>query len=173
MNDDDDTDTKEITAPPTDRRRAARLAAVQALYQIEMNDAGPDDVIAEFVRHRLGGDDGNDDGPASAAADPEIFADLVRGACARHGEIDALISGALSADWTIDRLEMLLRAVLRVGVYELVGRPQVPVRVAINEHIEIARDFFSRGEPGMVNGVLDRIAREVRAVELTETNDAG
>ncbi len=165
----DDADTEETTAPPVDRRRAARLAAVQALYQIEMNDAGADDVIAEFVRHRLGADDG----AASAAADPEMFAELVRGACARHDEIDALISGALSADWTIERLELLLRAVLRVGVYELVGRPQVPARVAINEHIEIARDFFSRGEPGMVNGVLDRIAREVRAAEFTETNDAG
>ena len=165
----DDADTEETVAPPMDRRRAARLAAVQALYQIEMNEAGPDDVIAEFVRHRLG----DDDGAASAAADPELFADLVRGACARRDEIDAQISGALSADWTIDRLELLLRAVLRVGVYELIGRPQVPVRVAINEHIEIARDFFSRGEPGMVNGVLDRIAREVRAVEFTETNDAG
>ena len=165
----DDADTEETTAPPVDRRRAARLAAVQALYQIEMNDAGADDVIAEFVRHRLGADDGT----ASAAADPELFADLVRGACARHDEIDALISAALSADWTIERLELLLRAVLRVGVYELVGRPQVPARVAINEHIEIARDFFSRGEPGMVNGVLDRIAREVRAVEFTETDDAG
>ncbi len=165
----DDADTEETVAPPMDRRRAARLAAVQALYQIEMNEAGPDDVIAEFVRHRLG----DDDGAASAAADPELFADLVRGACARRDEIDAQISGALSADWTIDRLELLLRAVLRVGVYELIGRPQVPVRVAINEHIEIARDFFSRGEPGMVNSVLDRIAHEVRAVEFTETNDAG
>ena len=165
----DDADAEETAAPPVDRRRAARLAAVQALYQIEMNEAGPDDVIAEFVRHRLG----DDDGAASAAADPELFADLVRGACARRDEIDAQISGALSADWTIDRLELLLRAVLRVGVYELIGRPQVPVRVAINEHIEIARDFFSRGEPGMVNGVLDRIAREVRAVEFTESDDSG
>ncbi len=165
----DDADTEETAAPPVDRRRAARLAAVQALYQIEMNNAGADEVIAEFVRHRLG----DDDGAASAAADPELFADLVRGACARGDEIDALISAALSANWTIDRLELLLRAVLRVGVYELVGRPQVPVRVAINEHIEIARDFFSRGEPGMVNGVLDRIAREVRAVEFTEPDDSG
>lgn len=168
----DDADTEEVAAPAMDRRRAARLAAVQALYQIEMNDARPDDVIVEFVRHRLGGGDANEDGPASAAADPEMFGDLVRGACARHDEIDALIAGALSADWTVDRLELLLRAVLRVGVYELVGRPQVPVRVVINEHIEIARDFFSRGEPGMVNGVLDHIAREVRAVELSETSDA-
>ena len=166
----DDADTEETVAPPRDARRAARLAAVQALYQIEMNEAGADEVVAEFVRHRLGADD---DGAASAAADPELFANLVRGACARCDEIDALISAALSADWTIDRLELLLRAVLRVGVYELIGRPQVPVRVAINEHIEIARDFFSRGEPGMVNGVLDRIAREVRAVEFTETDDSG
>lgn len=162
----DDADAEETVAPPRDARRAARLAAVQALYQIEMNDAGADEVIAEFVRHRLGADD---DG--SAAADPELFADLVRGACARGDEIDALISRALSANWTIDRLELLLRAVLRVGVYELVGRPQVPVRVAINEHIEIAHDFFSRGEPGMVNGVLDRIARDVRAAEFADADD--
>ena len=168
-----DTDIEATTAPPMDRRRAARLAAVQALYQIEMNDAGPEDVIAEFVRHRLDADDGNDGGAVSAAADPEMFTDLVRGACARHDEIDALITEALSADWTIDRLEMLLRAVLRVGVYELIGRSQVPVRSAINEHIEIARDFFSRGEPGMVNGVLDRIARTVRADEFTDASDAG
>ncbi len=99
----DDADTEETAAPPVDRRRAARLAAVQALYQIEMNDAGADDVIAEFVRHRLGADD---DGAASAAADPEMFADLVRGACARGDEIDALISAALSANWTIERLEL-------------------------------------------------------------------
>ncbi len=165
-----DADTEETAAPRTDPRSAARLAAVQALYQIEMNDAGPDDVIAEFVRHRLGGED---DGAASAAADPALFTELVRGACARRDEIDALISGALSEDWTLDRLELLLRAVLRAGVYELIGRTQVPARVAINEHIEIAHDFFGRGEPGMVNGVLDRIARDVRAAEFADTDDTG
>jgi len=150
-----------------DRRAAARVAAVQALYQLDMNDANVEDVILEFLAHRVG------DAESGGRVDETLFSDVVRGATRRRREIDRLLSARLAADWPLDRLETVLRAVLRCGCYELTMRPDVPARVVINEYLEVAKHFFSGGEPGMVNGVLDRLAREVRQAEVTEALRGG
>lgn len=139
-------------------RRAARLAAVQALYQLDMNDVAPAVVIAEFVGHRL-----------EQHADQPLFSDLVGNVAARVVEIDGLIGGALVEGWTVERLETVLRAILRAGTYEIIARPDIPPRVTISEYVEIAHAFFGGKEPGLVNGVLNRLAHERRAVDL----DAG
>ena len=151
-------------APPRRQRRSvARLGSVQALYQIEITGAGAEATIEEFVRYRLGaeGEDG-----AVAAPDPELFADIVSGACERQAEIDTLISGALDERWRLERLERVVRAILRAGAYELLARLQVPARVVINEYVDVAHAFFGGGEPGFINGVLDRLARDLRRPEI-------
>ncbi len=159
-------------APSTRRhgeRSAARLAAVQALYQVDVSGIGADDVTDEFLRHRLV--DVGEDG-AAPVIDAELFAELVRGACSRRGEIDPMISRALGGGWTLDRLELLLRAVVRAGAFELLARDDVPAPVVIDEYIEVAHAFFGRGEPGLVNGVLDRLARELRPAEFAPEDGA-
>ena len=138
-------------------RREARLAAVQALYQIEMNDGDAKHVVAEFETLRLG-----------AQADRVLFADLVTGTMARLAELDVEIGRLLVEGWTIERLETVLRAILRAGAYELVVRLDVPPRVTINEYVEIAHSFFGGREPSLVNGVLDRLAKERREDELRQ-----
>ena len=150
-------------APPlarSRRRSAARLAAVQALYQLELNPAAdPEAVIREFLRHRLGRDiDGDNYGEADAA----LFEDLVRGAVADGDRLDETISAVLSEEWPLPRLEAVLRAILRAGAYELLHRQDVPPRVAVSEYTDIAHAFFSGKEPGLANGVLDRLARSLR-----------
>ncbi len=140
-------------------RSVARLAAVQALYQIDVSAADPDDVVKEFMRDRFVG---GDDAGLPMAPDRELFAELVLGACARRAEVDPLVGGALDEGWTLDRLELLLRAVLRCGAFELLGRPDIPAAVVIDEYVEVAGAFFERGEPGLVNGVLDRLAHDLR-----------
>ena len=144
-------------------RSVARLAAVQALYQIDVSAADPDDVVKEFARDRFVDGDG---AGLPMAPDRELFAELVLGACARRAEVDPLVGGALDEGWTLDRLELLLRAVLRCGAFELLGRPDIPAAVVIDEYVEVAGAFFERGEPGLVNGVLDRLAHDLRPAEL-------
>jgi N utilization substance protein B len=136
-------------------RRAARLAAVQALYQLDMNDVAPAVVIAEFVGHRL-----------EQHADQPLFSDLVGQVAARVVEIDDLIGAALVEGWKVERLETVLRAILRAGAYEILARPDIPPRVTISEYVEIAHAFFGGREPGLVNGVLNRLAQERRAGDL-------
>lgn len=161
----------ESRAPSPGRRRtAARLAAVQALYQIELSDGTVEAVIAEFIKHRLGRGGGDDN---FGEADPTLFADIVRGAMARRADLDGMIAGALAADWPLDRLEVILRSVLRVGAYELLARPDVPARVVISEYLDIAHAFFSGKEPGLVNGVLDRLARTLRPGEVQDHRSDG
>jgi transcription antitermination protein NusB len=145
-------------AEPGRRRTAARLAAVQALYQIELTGASPANAVGEYLKHPLGTGEGEDFG----AADENLFADLVEGTCARREELDRHIAAALTADWPLERLEIILRAILRAGAYELLARPEVPARVAISEYLDIAHAFFAGKEPGLVNGVLDRLARTLR-----------
>jgi transcription antitermination protein NusB len=151
------------------RRRNARLAAVQALYQIELSETPADvpdrveRVIREFARYRLGQDI---DGEQVGEADETLFADIVRGATARRADIDAVIVRALTPDWPIERLEAILRAILRAGAYELLARADVPARVVISEYLEVAHAFFSGKEPALVNGVLDRLGRLLRETEL-------
>lgn len=152
-----------ISGTGTRRRSVARLAAVQALYQIELGGALPETVIAEFQKHRLGHEV---DGDHYGEADPALFADLVRGAVARRVDLDRAISGALTPDWPLERLEMVLRAILRAGTYELLARGDVPVRVIITEYLDIAHAFYAGKEPGLVNGVLDRLAHLLRPEDL-------
>ena len=145
---------------------AARLAAVQALYQIDLG-AGPSEDALAMV---LASGATLDETGLVAEADPEIASIIVRGVSQPMmiERLDAMIDGALGTGWTVARLEVLMRAILRAGVFELLERADVPVKVVINEYVEVAHAFFDRGEPGMVNGVLDNVARHLRPTdELT------
>lgn len=152
-----------MNKPGRDRLSAARLAAVQALYQMDIAGEESEDVVAEFLAHRLA--DWTEDG-REIRADAAFFAALARGAGARRDDIDAMIVGALDEGWTVERLELLLRAVLRVGTFELMDRSETPAKVVIDEYIEVAHAFFGKGPPGLVNGVLDRLAHELRPSEF-------
>lgn len=145
------------------RRSATRLAAVQALYQVDLTGAEVDGVVEEFSKHRLGVDDEDSE---MEKADKRLFAELVTGVMAHRAELDALLAPALVEGWSLDRLEVVLRCILRLGTFELMARSQVPARVVISEHVDLAHAFFSGGETGMVNGVLDRLARSLRPGEL-------
>lgn len=145
------------------RRHAARLAAVQALYQMELAGGNADQVIAEFDRHRLG--QAVDDQPVGEA-DRRLFADLVRGVALRCDDLDSMVAACLSGDWKVERLEAVLRAILRAAAYELSERHDVPPRVVISEYVDLTDAFFAGKEPGLVNGVLDCVARAIRPDEL-------
>ncbi len=147
-----------------DARRMARLAAVQALYQMEHSGTGVKQIIREFEDHRLGTEL---DGAAIREADADFFADLVQGVVDIQVKIDPFIECHLSEGWTLKRLDATARAILRSGIYELLRRVDVPYKVVIDEYVDIATSFFEAGtsEPGFVNGVLDACAAEVRADE--------
>jgi transcription antitermination protein NusB len=150
--------------PSTRRRSVARLAAVQALYQLELNrGTDPGAVVREFAHHRLGREI---EGDRYGEADPALFSDIVRGAGADLDRLDAAISGALTEEWPLARLDAVLRAILRAGAYELLHRPDVPPRVSIDEYTTIAHAFFSGKEPGLANGVMDKMGRSLRAAEM-------
>lgn len=146
-------------------RRGARLAAVQALYQMEQTDANAETVIAEFVEHRLGRE--TDISPGEP--DEEFFADLLRGVPKHQVEIDRSVARSLSANWKLERIDSILRAILRSATYELIGRKDVPAKVVIDEYVAMAHAFFGGEEPSFVNAVLDRLAHRKRAVEFGET----
>lgn len=146
------------------RRSVARLAAVQALYQLELNrGVDPEAVVREFARHRFGHEI---DGDRYGEADPALFADVVRGVAADLDMLDATISTVLTEEWPLPRLDAVLRAILRAGAYELMHRRDVPPRVAISEYIAVAYAFFAGKEPGLANGVLDKLGRNLRAAEM-------
>jgi N utilization substance protein B len=146
------------------RRTLARLAAVQALYQLELDPAtDAESVIRQFARHRLGQEI---DGDHYGEADADFFADIVRGAVADRERLDQTISAVLTEEWPLPRLEAILRAILRAGAWELVHRTDVPARVSISEYADIAHAFFSGKEPGLANGVLDRLARTLRTADF-------
>ncbi|WP_374447404.1 transcription antitermination factor NusB [Stella sp.] len=156
-------------------RRAARLAAVQALYQMEFTGASARQAIGEFVRHRLtdGGVAGEEaDEPALEAPDRLLFAAIVEGVRARSDELDTMIASALSGDWKVERMEVLLRAILRAGAFELFARPETPPAIIINDYVDVAHAFFAQKEPGLVNAVLDRLGRALRP-EMEEGRRAG
>jgi transcription antitermination protein NusB len=146
-------------------RSAARLAAIQALYQMELSDHGADAVVREFLRHRLS--DQVDDN-LIANADPAFFGQIVRGVTSERDELDDMLAAVLSADLGVDRLETVLKVVLRAGVYELSNYMDVPVRVIISEYVDIADAYFGSKETGLVNAVLDRIGRALRIEELED-----
>jgi len=140
-------------------RSAARLAAVQALYQQEMEGTPTARLLKEFHDHRLGArieDEQYHD------AERDFFDDVVTGVEARRGELDALISGRLAQGWSLERLDRPMRAILRAGAYELVARADVPVGSVISEYVDVAHAFYDKRESGFVNGLLDAIAKEAR-----------
>lgn len=140
-------------------RSAARLAAVQALYQREMQGGAVPKLLTEFHHHRLGATIGDVE---YRAADTPFFDDLVAGVVARAGEIDALIVQHLAEGWSLDRLDRPLRQLLRAGVYELIARPDVPTAAVIDEYVDVANAFYDAKEAGFANGLLDAVARQVR-----------
>ena len=160
-----------MRAPKPDRgrpRTAARVAAVQALYQSEQAQANPETVIDEFVRHRLGalpGAGGFEEGRAPDA-DAALFAAIVRTAAKRQDEIDRLLVEALPPDWPLPRLDPVLRAVMRAGAAELLAPGGPPAKVVINEYLDVSHGFFDGDAPRMANGVLDHLARRLRPAEF-------
>lgn len=146
-------------------RSAARLAAVQALYQQHMEGTALARLLDEFHQHRLGNtiDDEDFDDAEYADAEVPFFDDVVRGVDARRDEIDALIADKLAAGWSIARLDKTMLQVLRAGTYELLARADVPPAVTINEYVEVAKAFFDDGQAKFVNGILDAVAKEARA----------
>jgi transcription antitermination protein NusB len=143
-------------------RATARLAAVQALYQMDLTQRDLSDVLEQFLVHRFE----SGDVKVYEGADRGFFRDVVSGAVHRQAEIDSEIAAHLAGGWRLSRIDSILRAILRSGVYEIIGRPDVPVRAIINEYVEIAHDFFGGEEPAVVNGVLDRVARSKRQNEF-------
>ena len=144
---------------PRPSRSVARLAAVQALYQMEVSSAGAEHVIREFTEHRF---DRDVEGVTLAAADEAFFAELVRGVVAEQARVDAAVARHLAQGWRLERLDATVRAILRAGAFELASRPDVPTEVVIDEYVEVAKSFFEATEPGFVNGALDAVARDVR-----------
>ena len=143
-------------------RSVARLAAVQALYQMEVSSAGVEHVIREFVEHRF---DRDVEGVTLASADEGFFAELVRGVVGEQVQVDASIARRLAEGWRLERLDATVRATLRAGAFELAHRPDVPTEVVIDEYVEVAKSFFEGTEPGFVNGALDGVAKDVRPKE--------
>lgn len=147
------------TAARSKARAAARLAAVQALYQHEMEATPVAMLITEFHQHRLGAviEDAE-----YAEADVTFFDDLVTGTIARSEEIDALIAPRLSADWSLARLDKPMKAILRAGSYELIARKDVATGSVISEYVDVAKAFYDKRESGFVNGVLDAVGKHAR-----------
>lgn len=141
-------------------RSAARLAAVQALYQQEMEGTAIAKLLYEFHQHRLGA---TIEDATYADAEVDFFNDVVKGVDARRAEIDAAISERLSEGWTLERLDRPLRQILRAGTYELIARPEIPIGSVISEYLDVAHAFYDRTEKKFVNGLLDAIAKAVRA----------
>jgi N utilization substance protein B len=137
-------------------RSRARLAAVQALYQMDMAGTDLAEVIDEFKTHRIG-----------ESADAEHFARILQGVVRRQKDLDPAIDGQLASGWSLVRVDAILRAILRAGAFELMEETGVPVRVVINEYVDVAHAFFAADEPRVVNGVLDGLARKLRPGALS------
>jgi N utilization substance protein B len=149
-----------MTSPARQARSVARLAGVQALYQMETGGAGTEAVIREFHDHRF---DRDLEGDRLAPADEAFFADLVRGVVSEQGPIDAAIRRRLAEGWRLERIDSTARAILRAGAFELIRRPEIPAEVVIDEYVEIAKSFFDGPEPAFVNAALDAICRDARS----------
>jgi N utilization substance protein B len=148
------------------KRGAARLAAVQALYQMDIGGAGINDIFAEFESHWLGNEV---EGDQYLPAEEAFFRDVVAGVLRDQNKLDPLIDDALSKGWPLARIEAILRAVMRAGAYELEHRKDIPARVIVSEYVDVAHAFVEGDETGMVNAVLDQIARHFRPDELSRT----
>jgi len=146
------------------KRGAARLAAVQALYQMDLIGTGINEILSQFESHWLGGEvEGAQYRPAEAA----FFRDIVGGVVREQARLDPQIDAALTRGWPLKRIEAVLRAVLRAGAYELACRPDIPARVVTAEYVDVAAAFVDEDETGMVNAVLDQLARQLRAAEFS------
>ncbi len=158
----------------TGKRQAlssARLAAVQALYEMDLAGTPPDPVLREFFKDRWTDanlDEGEEGGSGGDFVEPDGFllAALVRGVTERRAELDGMISPALSGDRTPERLQAVLRSILRAGAFELSAMEKIPPKVVITEYVDVAHAFFEGGEPALVNGVLDRLAHTLRTGEM-------
>jgi transcription antitermination protein NusB len=159
--------SKKPAAKPAEKkankRGAARLAAVQALYQMDIGGAGINDIFAEFESHWLGNEV---EGDQYLPAEEAFFRDVVAGVLRDQNKLDPLIDDALSKGWPLARIEAILRAVMRAGSYELEHRMDIPARVIISEYVDVAHAFVEGDETGMVNAVLDQIARQFRPDEF-------
>ena len=151
------------------QRHLARLAAVQALYQMEISGQRPEAVVVEFLRHRrheaLEGVD-------LSTLDPDMFRDLVIAVSREAEALDDMLSAVLAEDWPVERLELLVKIILRLGAYELGFRPEIPVGVVINECVDLTHAYFSGKQPGLVNGVLDRLSSALHEDEQAGTGTA-
>lgn len=152
-------------------RTVSRMAAVQALYQMDLAGTDAGEVIEQFLAAPEAAEGSEADGDADLSvslegADTTFFAEVVKGVVRRQRDIDPLVDQQLRTGWRLVRVDSILRAILRGGVFELLERTDVPARVTINEYINIAKAFFEADEPKVVNGVLDRIAHKVRAKEF-------
>jgi transcription antitermination protein NusB len=154
-----------MTRPRAQSRSAARLAAVQALFQHDMDGTPTAQLLHEFHQHRLGSviDEDDFDDAEYAEAEVEFFDDLVKGTLARLADVDAAITARLASGWSVERLDRTIKAVLRVGTYELIARPDVPAAAAISEYVDVAKAFDAGKEAGFVNGLLDGIAKAARS----------
>ena len=142
------------------RRAGARLAAVQALYQMEQTEQSARSVIADFMEDRLGL---NHEGEPVEEADPDIFKAIVDGTVERQEAIDAAIMKRLANGWKIERLDATSRAILRAGVYELIAEISLPSQIILDEYVSIAHAFFEGAEPKFINGLLDAVSRDIRS----------
>ncbi len=140
-------------------RSAARLAAVQALYQLDMEGTPLATLLHEFHQHRLGA---TIEDVTYADAEESFFDDVVTGVDKRRGEIDAMITARLSKGWSLERLDKPMRQILRAGAYELIARKDVPTGTVISEYVDVAHAFYDKREAGFVNGLLDGVAKDVR-----------
>jgi N utilization substance protein B len=152
-----------MAAAKTRGRSAARLAAVQALYQMDIVATPLPDILAEFEGHWIGQ---KVEGDQYQKAEAAFFRDIVTGVVREQRAIDPLVDEVLAENWPLKRVEAILRAVLRAGAYELSHRADVPARVVINEYVDVAAAFLDQEETGMVNAVLDQLARRMRAAEF-------
>lgn len=171
---------KRSTGDAPKPRTVSRMAAVQALYQMDLAGTDAGEVIEQFMAAPAEPPGGSVDGDAEVetlasldGADTTFFADVVKGVVRRQREIDPLVDQQLRTGWRLVRVDSILRAILRGGVFELLERSDVPARVTINEYINIAKAFFEADEPKVVNGVLDRIAHKVRAKEFETPGEGG
>jgi N utilization substance protein B len=147
----------------SDKRSAARLAASQALYQMEITGKGLNDLLAEFEAHWIGQEI---EGDAYLPADPAFFRDIVSGVLRDQTPIDRGLDDTLAKGWPLRRVEALMRAILRAAFYELRNRLDVPARVVVTEYVDVAAAFFGSEESGMINAVLDALAHETRRTEF-------
>lgn len=148
---------------PATQRSAARLAAVQALYQMDLAKTDLNAVVTEFALHRLGQ---TVDGDEYEAADEAFFRDLVTGVVQHQLALDPMLDQRLAEGWRLGRIDSILRAILRAAAFELTERPDIPAKVIINEYVDVAHAFFEGDEPKVVNGILDRLAHDLRATEF-------